>query len=116
MKREWSIQCYVQPKKTIMKKLMIAVSMFVLGVSTMPMALAKDATNVATVLQADEKVKVKVEELPEAIKTTLASEPYSAWKAEAALLNKTKDYYEIEVKKGVEKKTIKLSKDGKAVE
>lgn len=99
-----------------MKKLIVAVSMLVLGAGTVSTAVAKEASSATTILQADEKVKVKVEELPEAIKTTLASEPYSAWKAETALLNKTKDYYEIEVKKGTEKRTIKLSKDGKAVE
>jgi beta-mannanase len=99
-----------------MKKL-IAVSMFVFVVCAVPMVQAKNSALVkSTLSQADEKVKVKLEELPEAVKNALATEPFSAWSAESAMLNKTKDHYEIEVKKGAEKRVLKFSKDGKAVE
>jgi hypothetical protein len=98
-----------------MKKL-IAVSMLVLVVCAVPMVQAKSVAVKTSINQADEKVKVKLEELPEAVKNALATDPFSAWKAESALLNKTKDHYEVEVKKGAEKRTLKFSKDGKAVE
>jgi ribosomal protein L21E len=66
--------------------------------------------------QADEKVKIKVEELPDAIKTALASDSYKGWSADAAFYNKTKDSYEVQVKKGTETKTLKFSKDGNIIE
>jgi hypothetical protein len=97
-----------------MKKLIVAVAMVVSG--TLPMVQAMGTGLEISTRQADEKVKMKMEDLPEAVKTTLATEPYSGWKAETAYLNKTKDHYEIEVKKGTEKRTVKISKDGKAVE
>jgi hypothetical protein len=106
---------YVQLKQTIMKKLIVAVAMLVVVSGTLPMVQAM-GTDVVSTSQADEKVKVKLEDLPEVVKTTLAGDPYSGWKAETAYLNKTKDHYEIEVKKGTEKRTVKISKDGKAVE
>jgi hypothetical protein len=90
--------------------------MLVVVSGTLPMVQAMGTGLEISTRQADEKVKVKLEELPEAVKTTLATEPYNVWKAETAYLNKTKDHYEIEVKKGTEKKTLKFSKDGKAVE
>jgi hypothetical protein len=99
-----------------MKKLIVAVAMLVVGSGVLPMVQAMDTNLVVSAQQADEKVKMKMEDLPEAVKTTLATEPYSGWKAETAYLNKTKDHYEIEVKKGIEKRTLKFLKDGKAVE
>jgi hypothetical protein len=66
--------------------------------------------------QADEKVKIKVEELPDAIKNALESDSYKGWSAEAAYYNKTKDNYEVQVKKGTETKTLKFSKDGNIIE
>ncbi|MFM9837949.1 MAG: hypothetical protein ACKVOQ_06770 [Cyclobacteriaceae bacterium] len=99
-----------------MKKLIVAVAMLVVVSGTLPMVQAMGTGLEISTRQADEKVKMKMEDLPEAVKTTLATEPYSGWKAETAYLNKTKDHYEIEVKKGTEKRTLKFSKDGKAVE
>jgi uncharacterized protein (DUF1919 family) len=99
-----------------MKKLIVAVAMLVVVSGTLPMVQAMSSDLKISTHQADEKVKVKVEDLPEEVKATLATEPYKAWKAETAYLNKTKDHYEIEVKKGTEKRTLKFSKDGKAVE
>lgn len=99
-----------------MKKLIVAVAMLVVVSGTLPMVQAMGTGSEISTQQADEKVKMKLEDLPEAVKTTLATEPYSGWKAETAYLNKTKDHYEIEVKKGTEKRTLKFSKDGKAVE
>ncbi len=99
-----------------MKKLIVAVAMLVVGSGVLPMVQAMDTHLVVLTEQADEKVKMKMEDLPEAVKTTLTTEPYNGWKAETVYLNKTKDHYEIEVKKGTEKRTLKISKDGKAVE
>lgn len=66
----------------------------------------------------DEKKEVKVEELPDAVKATLASDEYKEWQAQKAYMVKPgtgAEYYEIELKKGEEAKTVKLDKDGKVV-
>ncbi|MBX2964027.1 MAG: hypothetical protein KF687_16055 [Cyclobacteriaceae bacterium] len=62
----------------------------------------------------DEKVEIKSADLPEAVKTTLAGPDYSGWAVEAAYHIKSKDQYEVKLKKGEESKTVKLNKDGKA--
>jgi hypothetical protein len=66
--------------------------------------------------ETDEKVKISVEELPDAIKNALESDSYKGWSVEAAHYNKTKDLYEVEVRKGTESKIIKFTKDGNIVE
>jgi hypothetical protein len=66
--------------------------------------------------QTDEKIKISVEELPDAIKNVLENDSYKGWSVEAAQYNKTKDLYEVEVRKGTESKIIKFTKDGNIVE
>lgn len=66
----------------------------------------------------DEKKPVKAEELPDAVKGTLAGDEYKEWKVEKAFQVKPAtgaEYYELELKKGEEAKTVKLDKDGKVV-
>lgn len=99
-----------------MKKVIFAI---VAGVMSFGAVNAVSAQSVSTPVaqdQADEKVKIKVEELPDAIKTALASDSYKGWSADAAFYNKTKDNYEVQVKKGTETKTLKFSKDGNIIE
>ncbi|WGQ10552.1 hypothetical protein QG516_02645 [Pedobacter gandavensis] len=65
------------------------------------------------------KVPVELKDLPEAVKTTLQSEPVKAWTPVAAFLvtnaDKTK-YYQIDVKKEAEAASIKIAEDGKVVQ
>ena len=66
----------------------------------------------------EDKTAVKLEELPEAVKTTLASPSLKAWTATEAFLVKNaegKEYYAINVKKDNESGSIQLDKDGKPV-
>jgi hypothetical protein len=66
----------------------------------------------------DDKTVVKLEELPEAVKATLASPSLKAWTATEAFLVKNaegKEYYAINVKKENESGSIQLDKDGKPV-
>jgi hypothetical protein len=64
----------------------------------------------------DEKVKIKKEELPEAALTALASTDFQGWEISEAYKWKEAGTYEVEMKKGEEKKTVKLDKDGKIVD
>lgn len=99
-----------------MKKLML--SMAFLAVAGTVTVYANQKQNVAIVQIQDEKKPVKVEELPDAVKAALAADDYKDWKAEKAFMVKPAsgmEYYEIEMKKGEEAKTVKLDKDGKVV-
>jgi hypothetical protein len=98
-----------------MKKiiLVIAVSVCSLGAVS---AQRIQASNQVKQDQTDEKVKISVEELPDAIKNVLENDSYKGWSVESAYYNKTKDLYEVEVRKGTESKIIKFTKDGSIVE
>lgn len=65
--------------------------------------------------QTDELVKITTDDLPEAVKKTLATADYNGWTVEEAYHNKTKDHYELKVKKETETKTLKFSKEGKEI-
>ncbi|RKD14477.1 hypothetical protein BCY91_08380 [Pelobium manganitolerans] len=57
---------------------------------------------------------VKMEDLPEAVKTTLASEAYKAWTPTEAFLVKENgnEFYQINVTKDDEKGSVKIKADG----
>ncbi len=68
---------------------------------------------------AQDKVEVKPEDLPEAVKATLAAAPYNEWKVEKAYSvpgeNET-TYFEISLSKGEDTATVNLDKDGKVIQ
>jgi hypothetical protein len=78
-------------------------------------------TPVAITVKQDSTTKTPVElkDLPEAVKTTLQSEPVKAWTPVAAFLvtnaDKTK-HYQIDVKKEAETASIKIGEDGKVIQ
>ena len=61
----------------------------------------------------EEKVKIKPEELPEAVKKALTADEYKGWTVANAYMYKESLAYEVEVKKGEEMKTFKFDKEGK---
>lgn len=66
-----------------------------------------------------DKVSVRTEDLPQPIKTTLASDVYAGWDITEAFLITKEDktqYFEISLKKGSETTKINLDKDGRKVE
>jgi len=75
--------------------------------------------SVPTTTGTQEKVSVKPEDLPEPIKTTLATDAYAGWQVSSAFLITKPDntqFYEISLKKGEETSKVNLDKDGKKVE
>lgn len=102
-----------------MKKLMI--SMAVAMLTTVGFANANIILDspTASVKVYQEKVEVKPEELPEAVKTTLNAAPYNEWQVEKAYLvpgeNGT-SHFEINLIKGEDKSTVKLDNEGKVIE
>jgi hypothetical protein len=101
-----------------MKKLIISAFVLTLGASATVQARQPLHQNIAiTVIQ--EKVAVKPEDLPEAVKTALAGDAYSGWEVTGAFLVTKEDnsqHFEISLKKGDESATVNLDKDGKKVE
>ncbi|MEY4931554.1 MAG: hypothetical protein RI909_2278 [Bacteroidota bacterium] len=79
-------------------------------------AEVKAASSTFVVEQQDEKVKIKKEDLPVAVKKTLEGDAYKGWAIEEVFHNKTKDSYELSVKKGAEARTLKFNKDGSEIE
>ncbi|MES2689288.1 MAG: hypothetical protein V4658_02730 [Bacteroidota bacterium] len=72
---------------------------------------------IVSILDDNTKSPVKIEDLPEAVKKTLAADAYKGWAASEAFLVQGKaEYYEIIVKKEAEVKTLKLNKEGIVVE
>lgn len=101
-----------------MKKLMFA---FVAMLGSVAFVNAQDESNNAkapetTVQQQDEKVKIKSEELPEAVKKALETQDYRGWLIDAAFKYTATETYEVSLKNGAETKVVKFSKDGKKVE
>jgi len=100
-------------KKTIV--FMLALTMFT------AISISAEATairyNVEFIVQ--DKVSVKPEDLPQPIKTTLASDVYAGWEITEAFIITKEDktqFFEISLKKGSETTTINLDKDGRKVE
>jgi len=65
------------------------------------------------VVDQDEKVEIKAEELPAAVQESLKSEDYSGWEIETVYHVKSKDQYEVKLKNGTESKKVKFNKEGK---
>ena len=102
----------------IMKKLTTSVIFYALllftAVQANALTISKPATNII-----QEKVAVKPEDLPEAVKTTLASDAYAGLQVVSAFLITKEDnsqFFEISLKKGEETLKLNLDKDGKKVD
>jgi len=94
---------------------------FVAMLGSVAFVNAQDESNNAkapetTVQQQDEKVKIKSEELPEAVKKALETQDYRGWLIDAAFKYTATETYEVSLKNGAETKVVKFSKDGKKVE
>jgi hypothetical protein len=98
----------------------VIVSAFALALVSFGTVQAKNiAEPNEVVITLQEKVAVKPEDLPEAVKTALAGDAYKGWEVTGASLVTKEDktqYFEIAVKKGEETATVNLDKDGKKVE
>lgn len=98
----------------------VIVSAFALALVSFATVQAKNpAEPTIVVIGVQEKVAVKPEDLPEAVKTALAGDTYKGWEVTGAFLITKEDktqYFEIAVKKGEETATVNLDKDGKKVE
>lgn len=92
---------------------------FILSLAILLFAAVSFASTVSTEVttyQQEEKVKIKAEELPDAVKEKLQSDAYKAWTIVEVYHVKTSDQYEVEVKNDAETKTLKFDKSGNVIE
>lgn len=105
-----------------MKKLILSAALAFAGFAAAQASELKQVSNNIELVSVQDsviKTPVKLEELPEPVKTTLKNDTYKLWTPTAAFHVKegaAKEYYLIEVKKEQEAGTIKLDKEGKPVE
>jgi hypothetical protein len=64
----------------------------------------------------EEKVKIKPEELPAAVRTTLQSDDYTGWTIENAYKYPVSETFEVEMKNDEESRVFKFDKDGNKIE
>lgn len=100
-----------------MKKLMFAFAAMLGSVAFVSAQEASDnAVKAPETVQQDEKVKIKSEELPEAVKKALEMQDYRGWLIDAAYKYTATETFEVHLKNGAETKIVKFNKDGKIVE
>jgi len=101
-------------KKVMFAMLALCASVVAVNAQETPAPAAPSTSAVAP--QQDDKMKIKSDELPEAVKKSLEAQEYKGWLINAAYHHKTADTYEVELKNGAETKTVKFTKDGKKLE
>jgi hypothetical protein len=99
-----------------MKKVIFALLAFMLSASVVSAATLSSTLTSSVSVVDDDKVKIKPEELPEAVKAALNSPDYTGWQIENAYKYTDKDLYEVELKNGDEMVTLKFDASGKKVE
>ena len=99
-----------------MKKLMFAFIALLGSVAFVSADAISYSINQTPAAQQDEKVKIKPEELPEAVKKALEMQDYRGWLVDAAYKDTAKETYEVHLKNGAETKIVKFDKEGKKVE
>jgi hypothetical protein len=99
-----------------MKKLMFALIALLGSVAFVSANVITYSVNQTPAGQQDEKVKIKPEELPEAVKKALEMQDYRGWLVDAAYKDAKTETYEVHLKNGAETKIVKFNKDGKKVE
>jgi len=89
------------------------------GITTVKANEIKTPVTITVQQDSASKVPVKLEELPDAVKTTLSADAYKEWAPTGASLVTEADkssYYQVDVKKGSEVAFIKIGKDGTVIQ
>lgn len=102
-----------------MKKLILSAAFLTFaGLTAVQASEMQNSVKIVTLQDSVIKTPIKLDELPDAVKATLQSEPYKDWTAIAAFSVKDgkKEYFQVDVKKEEETASLKLDKEGKPVE
>jgi uncharacterized membrane-anchored protein len=100
-----------------MKKMILTAALIASAVSVTTVFAASSNVNSAYTYTQEERKAVKLEELPEAVKTALSGADFKGKEATEAFLvkNGSSEYYEITLKGDGAESKVKLDKDGKKV-
>jgi len=103
-----------------MKNFILSAAILALaGISTVKANEIKKPITITIQQDSASKVPVKLEELPEAVKTTLKADAYKEWTPTTAFLITNADktsYYQVDVTKGTEGAFLKLDKNGAVIQ
>ncbi|SEI49851.1 hypothetical protein SAMN04487995_0972 [Dyadobacter koreensis] len=97
----------------------IAIALVILAMTTGSLSANCSTSEPVVEFILQDKVSVKPEDLPQPIKTTLATDVYAGWEITEAFIITKEDktqFFEISLKKGSETAKINLDKDGRKVE
>lgn len=101
-----------------MKKAFIAAVVLSFAGYTNATTMTATTGDTTVVVAANEETRtpVKVEDLPDAVKATLATDSFKDWKAtEAFWVENEAPHFEVHLLKGEEKTVVKLNKEGQSV-
>lgn len=79
-------------------------------------AASSAAVSSESASQGEDRVSIKTDELPEAVKQTLQDQEYKGWLINAAYHDKKEEQYEVELKNGAETQTVKFSQEGQRLD
>jgi hypothetical protein len=99
-----------------MRKIISVVFALILGTTlSFAQQQPKDSTSIKSEdsKTQKEKVKIKIEELPEPVKQALEDEKFKGWMINAAFHDPKKNQYQVELKNGVERQVVKFNTEGK---
>ncbi len=101
-------------KKFFLSAAIVALTTVAFAQNSEPTAPEAPAQATEVAAQDSSSTPIKLEELPDAVKTTLTSDAYKAWTPTEAYLVKEsgKEYYQINVIKEEEKGSVKINADG----
>lgn len=102
-----------------MKKLFVAAIVAFAGFATVEaQASEMNKVNVVSVQDSIVKTPIEINELPEAVKTVLATDPYKDWTPTAAfsIKNGDKQYFQVDVKREEETASLVFDAEGKPVQ
>lgn len=100
-----------------MKKIMLS-ALFMAFATTATFAVMPETTSIEITVQ-EEKTPLKIEELPDAVKTTLSGEQYIGWAPTQAFTVTPEDgpkYFQVTIKKDDETKIVNLQEDGREIQ
>lgn len=103
-----------------MKKIILSAALFAFaGLATVKASDVKNPIVITAQQDSVTKTPVELKDLPEAVKTTLASDKYKEWTPTAAFLVTKADkseHYQVDVKKEEQTASLNLTKEGAVIE
>ncbi|HLT73644.1 MAG TPA: hypothetical protein VKZ68_01120 [Ohtaekwangia sp.] len=79
-------------------------------------AAIQSQTNMTDDQSSEQKAQINADELPDAIKQTLADQEYKGWIINAVYQDRKEETYEVELKNGADTQTVKFNSEGQRLD